>query len=98
MRHLFKQHLWFTADTGVLLPVFQALRESDESEGTQLRKSQLDYFRSKARETNLEIQAYLIGEVISPELTVVEAFAYPRHRTRNKNPTPSVGTRTNTTQ
>lgn len=42
----------------------------------RVNKHQLDYFRSKARETHLEIQAYLIGEVISPELTVVEAFAY----------------------
>jgi proteasome lid subunit RPN8/RPN11 len=43
----------------------------------RIKKSQLDYFRAKARETNLEIQALLIGEVVSPELTVVEQFVYP---------------------
>lgn len=44
----------------------------------RVRKAQLDYFRAKARDTNLEIQAYLIGEVVSPLLTVVEEFAYPK--------------------
>jgi proteasome lid subunit RPN8/RPN11 len=44
----------------------------------RIKKSQLNYFRSKARDTNLEIQALLIGEVVSPELTVVESFAYPK--------------------
>lgn len=44
----------------------------------KVKKSQLDYFRKLARTSApLEIQAYLIGEVISPELTVVESFAYP---------------------
>lgn len=44
----------------------------------RVNKSALDYFRKKARDTNLEIQAYLIGEVVSPALTVVEEFVYPK--------------------
>lgn len=43
----------------------------------RVHKGQLNYFRAKARETNCEIQAYLIGEVVSPDLTVVDEFAYP---------------------
>lgn len=50
----------------------------------RIKKSQLDYFRSKARATNLEIQALLIGEVVSPELTVIESFAYPLHYAEQK--------------
>lgn len=42
----------------------------------KLRKGQLDGFRRKARKSSLEIQAYLVGEVVSPTLTVVESFAY----------------------
>lgn len=42
----------------------------------KLRKGQLDYFRKLSRESQLEIQAYLIGEVVSPSLTIVEQFAY----------------------
>lgn len=41
-------------------------------------KGKLNYFRRKARETNLEIQAYLIGKVVSPELTIIEKFIYPK--------------------
>jgi proteasome lid subunit RPN8/RPN11 len=41
-------------------------------------KTQLDYFRSKARESNLEIQAMLVGRVVSPDLTVVERIVYPK--------------------
>lgn len=44
----------------------------------RVRKAQLDYFRAKARDTNLEIHAYLIGEVVSPSLTVIDEFAYPK--------------------
>lgn len=44
----------------------------------KLNKSQLNYFRHLARNTNLEIQAYLIGKVLSPELTVIEHFAYTK--------------------
>lgn len=42
----------------------------------KLQKSQLDRFRRLARESSLEIQAYLVGEVVSPNLTVVESFVY----------------------
>lgn len=42
----------------------------------RLLKGQLDYFRKQARESSLEIQAYLVGEVVSPTLTVVDYFAY----------------------
>ena len=42
----------------------------------RVSKNKLDYFRRKARSTNLEIQAYLIGRVVSPQLTVIEDFAY----------------------
>lgn len=42
----------------------------------KLRKSALDYFRKLARESPLEIQAYLIGEVVHPNLTVVDSLAY----------------------
>lgn len=44
----------------------------------RLNKNQLNYFRFKARNSKLEIQAYLIGKVISPELVVVERFVYPK--------------------
>jgi proteasome lid subunit RPN8/RPN11 len=43
----------------------------------KLKKSQMDYFRRMARDSPLEIQAFLIGEVVSPNLTVIDYFAYP---------------------
>lgn len=44
----------------------------------KVKKSQLDYFRKLARDAApLEVQACLIGEVVSPQLTVIESFAYP---------------------
>lgn len=43
----------------------------------KIDKAQLDYFRQQARSSpNLEIMAYLIGEVVSPTLTVVDSFEY----------------------
>lgn len=45
----------------------------------RVSKNKLDYFRRKARATNLEIQAYLVGKVVSPELTVIEDFAYTKN-------------------
>lgn len=42
----------------------------------KLKKSHLDRFRRLARESPLEIQAYMVGEVVSPTLTVVDNFAY----------------------
>jgi hypothetical protein len=44
----------------------------------RINKNQLDYFRRLARNTNLEIQAYLIGEIVSPKLTVVDEVVYPK--------------------
>lgn len=44
----------------------------------RIKKPQLDYFRRLARETPLEIQAYLIGYVVSPTLTIVDSLAYTR--------------------
>jgi proteasome lid subunit RPN8/RPN11 len=44
----------------------------------RLRKTQLDYFRSRARATDKEQFAYLVGEVNSPELVTVSYFAYPK--------------------
>jgi len=43
----------------------------------KLRKHQLDRFRKLSRESRLEIQAYLVGEIVNPKLTVVEEFVYP---------------------
>lgn len=42
----------------------------------KLKKSHLDYFRKQARNSKYEIQAYLIGEVVSPNLTVIDSFEY----------------------
>lgn len=44
----------------------------------KLHKGQLDYFRKLARQSPLEIQAYLIGDVVSPSLTVIDSFEYTR--------------------
>jgi proteasome lid subunit RPN8/RPN11 len=38
----------------------------------------LNYFRKLARNNDKEIEAYLIGEVVSPELTVVKKLVYPK--------------------
>lgn len=45
----------------------------------KISKSQLDYFRKLARDTHLEIHAYLIGQVKSPELVEIQSFAYPKY-------------------
>lgn len=42
----------------------------------RIPKGKLDYFRKLARNTDKEIQAYLVGKVINPELTVVENICY----------------------
>jgi hypothetical protein len=44
------------------------------------KRSQLAYFRARARHTPKEIHAYLIGKVVSPKLVVVTKFAYPGAR------------------
>jgi proteasome lid subunit RPN8/RPN11 len=43
----------------------------------KLKKGQLDYFRKLSRQSPLEIQAYLVGQVVTPNLTLVEDFVYP---------------------
>lgn len=43
----------------------------------KLAKTQLARFRNLARRSELEIQAYLVGEVVSSHLTVVDSFVYP---------------------
>ena len=45
----------------------------------RVNKNQAAYFRMKARTASgLEIQAYLVGYVVSPTLTVIEEFHYPK--------------------
>lgn len=44
----------------------------------RVHKGQAAYFRRLARATKLEIQAYLVGHVVSPSLTVVDEFHYPK--------------------
>jgi len=48
----------------------------------KVKKSQADYFRrlalKEARATGKEIQAYLIGRVVSPNLTVIDEFRYTK--------------------
>ena len=43
----------------------------------KLDKNQLDYFRRLARNSPLEIHAYLVGEIVSPGFVIVNRFAYP---------------------
>lgn len=44
----------------------------------RLSRGQLNYFRAMTRKAApKEIQAFLEGEVISPELTVIDRFHYP---------------------
>jgi len=43
----------------------------------QLRRGQLDWFRRKARATDKEILACLVGTVVSSSHVRVEYFAYP---------------------
>lgn len=44
----------------------------------RVKKGALDYFRKLARKCPLEIEAYLIGEVVSPSLTVIDKFCYTK--------------------
>lgn len=44
----------------------------------RLSKGQLDYCRKLSRESANEIQAFLIGEVVSPNLIVIDEFVYPK--------------------
>lgn len=43
-----------------------------------VRKGALDRFRKLARQSPLEIHAYLLGEIKSPELVEVTSFIYPK--------------------
>lgn len=45
----------------------------------KVKKSKLDYFRRLARSSALEVEAYLVGKVISPTLVVVDRFAYTKN-------------------
>jgi proteasome lid subunit RPN8/RPN11 len=44
----------------------------------RLSKGALNYFRKMARECKNEIQALLVGEVVSPTLIVIDSFIYPK--------------------
>jgi proteasome lid subunit RPN8/RPN11 len=45
----------------------------------KVRKNQLDYFRKVAREDfPLEVEAYLIGSVISPTTVIIDKFVYTK--------------------
>lgn len=44
----------------------------------RVKRSQLNRFRKLARESSKEIQAFLVGRVVNPELTVIEWFAYAK--------------------
>ncbi len=44
----------------------------------RISKAKLNYFRSLARETDKEIQAYMIGSVSSPELVIVTDIKYTK--------------------
>jgi proteasome lid subunit RPN8/RPN11 len=43
----------------------------------RIHRGQLNYFRALARDTKKEVLAYLVGEVVSPELVRVDYFDYP---------------------
>lgn len=43
-----------------------------------VKKGQLDYFRHLARDSKFEIQAYLVGKVLSPTYVIVDSFEYTR--------------------
>jgi len=44
----------------------------------KVSRNALNYFRKLARSTDKEIEAYLIGEVVSPQLTVIHRFVYTK--------------------
>ena len=44
----------------------------------KLKKTALDRFRKIARSTKLEVQAYLVGTIVSPFLVTVDYLAYPK--------------------
>jgi proteasome lid subunit RPN8/RPN11 len=44
----------------------------------KVKKTALERFRKLARESKVEIQAYLLGNIVSPNLVVVTDFVYPK--------------------
>src|SRR5208283_3196804 len=44
----------------------------------RVKKTQLNYFREQARSTPKEIQALLVGVVVSPDLIVIHRLVYPK--------------------
>lgn len=44
----------------------------------RIKRNQLNYFRSRVRGNNLEEQALLVGEVVSPTLTVIDRIEYAK--------------------
>lgn len=44
----------------------------------KLKKGALDHFRTLSRNSSLEVHAYLVGSIISPETVIVDSFAYPK--------------------
>lgn len=44
----------------------------------RVHEGQAAYFRRLARRTDKEIQAFLVGHVVSPQLTVVDEFHHPK--------------------
>jgi proteasome lid subunit RPN8/RPN11 len=44
----------------------------------RVKKSSLDYFRKLARGSKLEVHAYFIGKIVSPEVVEITEFIYPK--------------------
>lgn len=44
----------------------------------RLSKGQLDHFRKLARDSSVEILAYIIGDVVSPNLSVIDSLQYTK--------------------
>jgi proteasome lid subunit RPN8/RPN11 len=52
----------------------------------KVREGQLVHFRRKARDSRFEILAYLVGEVVSPDLTVIDSIEYaPEYADQTKS-------------
>lgn len=44
----------------------------------RVSEAQLSYFRKLARDTDMEIMAYLIGDVVSSEVVEIDSFEYTK--------------------
>ncbi len=51
----------------------------------KLNRHQLNYFRKRSRDSEKEILAVLVGEVVSPALTRVDYFWYPEYAEQTAN-------------